>query len=159
MPKINLTTHIDAPIQRCFDLARSIDFHERTTAETNEKAIAGCTAGLINKGEQVTWRAKHFGVYQKLTSVISEMDAPFYFEDRMIKGAFRSIRHGHFFSEENGGTKMRDEFEFEAPLGILGKLFSKWVLTNYLKGFIEERNRMLKKVAESEEWKEILKRN
>jgi ligand-binding SRPBCC domain-containing protein len=156
MPLIQLTTIIDAPVQRCFDLARSIDFHERTTAETNEKAIAGVTSGLINKGEQVTWRAKHFGIHQNLTSVISEMEAPFYFEDRMLKGAFKSIRHKHFFKEADGRTVMRDEFEFEAPGRIIGKLFSRLVLTKYLKGFIEQRNQMLKNALETSEWKKYL---
>jgi ligand-binding SRPBCC domain-containing protein len=156
MPLIQLTTTIDAPVQRCFDLARSIDFHEKTTAETYEKAIAGVTFGLISKGEQVTWRAKHFGVYQNLTSVISEMEAPFYFEDRMLKGAFKSIRHKHFFKEEDGKTVMKDEFEFEAPGWIIGKLFSRWFLSGYLKGFIEQRNQMLKNALESTEWKKYL---
>lgn len=129
MPVIKLITHINAPVERVFDLARSIDFHQETTKGTNETAIAGVTKGLINKGEQVTWRAKHFGIYQELSSVIPEMDAPFYFEDRMLKGAFKSIRHQHFFEKKNGGTVMKDEFEFEAPFGIIGKAFCSLVLT------------------------------
>jgi ligand-binding SRPBCC domain-containing protein len=153
MPVIRLITIINAPVQRCFDLARNITFHEETTSETNEKAIAGVTRGLINKGEQVTWRAKHFGVYQNLTSVISEMEAPHFFEDRMLKGIFKSICHKHYFEEKNGVTTMRDEFEFEAPLGWLGKLFSKFILESYLKKFLIKRNQMLKETAESGMWK------
>ena len=68
MPKIELTTIIDAPIERCFDLARSIDLHKLSTAGTDEEAIAGVMSGLIGKNEQVTWKAKHFGITQKLTS-------------------------------------------------------------------------------------------
>ena len=66
MPKINLTTTIDAPIERVFDLARSIDLHKLSTKKTNEEAVNGKTSGLIELGETVTWRAKHFNVYQKL---------------------------------------------------------------------------------------------
>jgi ligand-binding SRPBCC domain-containing protein len=157
METIQLQTVINGPIHRCFDLARSIDFHQETTSSTNEKAIAGTTSGLINKGETVTWKAKHFGIYQQLSSVISEMNPPFFFEDRMIKGAFKSIRHRHYFEEQNGITTMKDLFEFEAPFGLLGRLFSRLVLKNYLEGFIIERNRMLRIAAESEEWKKYLK--
>jgi hypothetical protein len=63
MPKIELHTEIDAPIERVFDLARSIDLHMLSTSHTNEKAIAGKTSGLIGLGEWVTWRAKHLGFY------------------------------------------------------------------------------------------------
>lgn len=156
MPVIQLETIINAPVQRCFDLARSIDFHQETTAETNEKAVAGTTSGLINKGEQVTWRARHFGIYQELTSLITEMNVPVFFEDRMIKGAFKSIRHRHFFEEISGQTRMKDHFEFEAPFGIAGKIFCKLVLTDYLRRFIVERNQMLKETAESDRWKKYL---
>ena len=157
MPKIIITTIINAPIQRCFDLARNIDLHQYTSARTGERAIAGTTKGLINKGETVTWKAKHFGIVQTLTSEISEMDAPRMFEDRMLKGAFKKIQHQHLFEEKEGKTVMTDIFDFESPLGILGKLFNKLVLTNYMNGFLEDRNQTIKKVAETDEWKKYLK--
>ena len=157
MPKIIIRTIINGPIQRCFDLARSIDLHQHTSAKTGEKAIAGTTKGLINKGETVTWKAKHFGITQKLTSVISEMDPPFMFEDCMLKGAFKKIQHQHLFEEKDGKTIMTDIFEFESPLGILGKLFNKLVLTDYMNGFLEDRNQAIKNIAETDEWKKYLK--
>lgn len=157
MPEIYLTTEINAPIQRCFDLSRSIDLHQRTTAKTNEKAIAGVTKGLINKGEWVTWRAKHLGFYQQLTSSITEMNSPYLFEDVMLKGAFKSIRHQHLFEYKNSQTIMKDVFEFEIPFGIFGKFINSVFLKNYLKRFLVERNQMIKEIAESEnEWKKFL---
>lgn len=62
MPKIELTTEINAPIEICFDLSRSIDLHQLSTAKTNEKAIKGVTAGLIGPDESVTWEAVHFAL-------------------------------------------------------------------------------------------------
>ena len=67
MSFIKLETYISAPIEKVFDLARSIDLHKVSTLGTNEEAIAGRTTGLIELGETVTWQAKHFGLYQKLT--------------------------------------------------------------------------------------------
>ncbi len=157
MPVIELTTFINAPIERCFDLARSIDLHQDTASHTNETAIAGTTQGLINKGETVTWKARHFGITQTLTSEISEMNSPFMFEDRMLKGAFKKIQHKHLFEEKAGQTIMKDLFEFESPYGIIGALFNKLVLTNYMKRFLTERNQMIKRVAETEEWRKYLK--
>jgi len=156
MPTINITTVINAPVERCFNLARSIDLHSATTAQTHEKAIAGTTKGLIGKGETVTWEATHFGIRQRLTSFISELEYPVLFEDTMLKGAFKSIRHKHFFEEREGQTIMRDEFTFESPLGILGKLFNALVLTKYMKSFLIRRNEMIKAIAESEAWRKYL---
>ena len=67
MPTIHLQTQINAPRQVVFDLSRSIDVHKLSTAHTNETAVIGLTSGLIKLNETVTWRAKHFGMYQKLT--------------------------------------------------------------------------------------------
>ena len=53
MAIIELTTVIDAPIDRVFDLARSVDLHTSSTAKTGERAVAGVTAGLIGAGDQV----------------------------------------------------------------------------------------------------------
>ena len=45
MPTIQLETIINADIKICFDLSRSIDLHQISTAKTNEKAIAGIRFG------------------------------------------------------------------------------------------------------------------
>jgi hypothetical protein len=66
--RIDLTTIINAPIEICFDLSRSIDLHQQSTQQTHEKAIAGRTTGLIELNEFVTWQATHFLITQKLTS-------------------------------------------------------------------------------------------
>ncbi|MBV8388870.1 MAG: SRPBCC family protein [Mucilaginibacter sp.] len=149
MPKIILTTTINAPIEKVFDLARSIDLHMESTKQTGEKAIAGKTSGLIELGETVTWRAKHFGIWQTLTSKITEFDRPNLFVDEMVSGAFKSFRHEHRFTASGDQTIMKDVFEFESPLGILGRMFNKLILTGYLKKLLVKRNRVIKETAES----------
>jgi ligand-binding SRPBCC domain-containing protein len=149
MPKIELTTYINAPIDKVFDLSRSIDLHMESTKQTGEKAIAGKTSGLIGLGETVTWRAKHFGIWQTLTSKIIEYDRLNVFVDEMVNGAFKSFRHEHRFTIERGQTVMRDVFEFESPLGFIGKLFNKLILTRYMTKLLLERNRVIKEAAES----------
>jgi ligand-binding SRPBCC domain-containing protein len=149
MPRIELTTIINAPIERVFDLARDIDLHMESTKQTGEEAISGKTSGLIELGETVTWRAKHFGIWQTLTSKIAEFDKPNFFVDEMVQGAFKSFRHEHHFSTVDGYTTMKDAFVFELPLGVLGRLFNFLVLTKYMTKLLEERNRMIKGAAES----------
>lgn len=146
--EIVLYTTIEAPIQVVFDSARSIDVHELSTAKTNEKAIAGRTSGLCELGDEVTWRAKHFGIYQTLSSKITQFKAPFYFQDRMVKGAFAFMEHDHFFDEKDGTTLMKDVFVYGAPYGFFGRLFDKLVLKKYMIKLLTTRNHVIKEVAE-----------
>lgn len=157
MPTITLSTPICAPIERCFLLSLSVDLHTMSTKGTNEKAIAGVTSGLMKMNDTVTWRANHFGIYQNLTSKITQYDFPNSFTDEQVKGVFKKIHHQHLFEQKGSITIMKDIFEFEAPLGIIGKALSKLVLTNYMKRFLEIRNATIKEVAESDGWKKIIR--
>jgi ligand-binding SRPBCC domain-containing protein len=148
MPKIELLTKINAPIEKVFDLARSIELHKESTKQTGEQAIAGRTSGLIGMGQTVTWRAKHFGVWQILTSKITEFEQPYLFVDEMVQGVFKNIRHEHHFIKTGDHTVMNDVFVFESPFGILGRLFNWLVLRRYMTKLLKERNRVIKEVAE-----------
>lgn len=148
MTTIHLTTVIHAPIKACFDAARSVDAHLSSTSATNEKVVAGRMTGLFEAGDVVTWEAKHLGIRQRLTVEIGRMIEPTFFEDQMLKGAFKSMRHEHHFVEENGATVMTDLFQYETPFGILGALFDKLYLENYMRKFLQNRNLYLKQVLE-----------
>ncbi|MDF3076374.1 MAG: cell division protein [Sphingobacteriaceae bacterium] len=156
MPIITLVTEIKSTIEICFDLARSIDLHQISTAKTNERPINGKTSGLIELNEFVTWQATHFGVRQKLTSKITAYERPFYFVDEQLYGAFKSIYHEHIFQQLHEKVMMKDIFEFHSPLGIFGKLANKLFLANYLRNLLLTRNEIIKEYAETENWKQIL---
>ncbi len=157
MPRIELITPIAAPPERCFDVARSVDVHVRSTAATGERAVAGTTAGLLGLGDEVTWRARHLGVWQTLSSRIAAYVRPRHFRDTMVRGAFKRFTHDHYFDDDGaGGTVMRDVLEYAAPLGPLGWLAEHLFLTAYLQRFLDARNRELKAVAESEEWRQFI---
>ena len=145
---IELSTPINAPLNTCFNLSRSIDLHVDSMAKTKETAIAGRVSGLIEFGETVTWRAKHFGVWHTLTSKITGFDFPNSFTDEMVTGVFKSFKHQHLFYSQNDGTLMIDIFEFESPFGIFGKLANVLFLKNYLHKLLQNRNKLIKEIAE-----------
>ena len=153
------TTVVDAPLQRTFDLARSIDVHLLGNTHFGEQATAGTRTGLIGPGESVTWRARHFGVRQHLTSVLTGWEPPTFFQDTMLRGAFRSMQHDHFFLALPmlpGGepqTEMRDVFRFEAPLGPLGLVAERLALRRYMRALLRERNAAIRQVAANGEWR------
>ncbi|PWG04854.1 SRPBCC family protein [Polaribacter aquimarinus] len=156
MPVIKLETIVNTNrINVVFDLIRSIDLHKVSTKKSKEKAIAGKTAGLISLGETVTWKAKHLGITQKLTSKITDFKRPIFFADEMQKGAFKSFRHEHYLDLKDNKVIIKDIFQYQSPLGFLGKIADFLFLERYMKNFLLERNKVIKEYAESNKWKQI----
>jgi len=148
MQTIRIETWIAAPPERCFDAARDLDLHLKSMADTGERAVAGRTSGLIELGEEVTWRARHFLITQHFTSRITAFDRPRYFQDAMQRGAFRSCVHDHVFEARDGGTTMTDVLTFAAPLGILGRIAEVVVLRRYMARLLEARAKIIKEAVE-----------
>ena len=159
MVTIEDLTIIRAPIERCFDLARSVEVHLAGNVHWGESAVAtaGVTSGLVTMGQRVTWRAKHFGVWQNLSSEITAMDRPTYFQDTMVRGIFRFMKHDHLFRVLSPDeTEMKDIFCFAAPLPVLGRLAEITFLGGYMRALLRERNAVIKDIAESLSWQQYL---
>jgi ligand-binding SRPBCC domain-containing protein len=156
MVRIELSTQIAAPVERCFDLARSIELHMASTDFTGERAIAGVTTGLIGFQQTVTWKGHHFGVAITHTSRITEFEPPRYFQDCMLWGAFKSFCHEHYFASRDNGTEMIDVMQFEAPLGFLGRIAESLALERHMRNLLQRRNQCIRKAAESDEWKKYV---
>ena len=161
MVRLEELTTIEAPIERCFDLSRSVEVHLAGNVHFGEQAVAtgGVTSGLIGMEQCVSWRARHFGIWQMLTSKITAMERPVYFQDVMVKGPFRSMKHDHYFrSLPSGKTEMKDVFCFAAPLPVLGLLAEWLILRRYMRALLHERNVVIQQIAESPEWQKYLPR-
>ncbi len=145
---IRLETRIAAPIERCFALSLSVDAHARSMADSRERPIAGVTSGEMRLGETVTWRARHFGIPWRMTSRIAEYAEPHRFVDEQVSGPFARWHHEHRFAPEGGATLMADVVEYAAPLGVLGRLAERLVLTRYLTRLLQRRNDWLARQLE-----------
>ena len=156
MPVIHLTTFIAAPQDRVFDLSRSVSLHKQSMSQHQEKIIDGVMSGLMNEGDTVTWKAKHLFRERILKVNLTKMQRPDYFADEQVEGDFASMKHEHHFKPIENGTIMIDQFHFESPRGLLGKWFNKIYLENYLKRLLLGRNELIKKAAESNQWKQFL---
>jgi ligand-binding SRPBCC domain-containing protein len=151
MTTITIVTTIRATPERCFDAARDLDLHLDSMAETGERAVAGRTSGLIELGEQVTWEGRHFGIRQRFTSAITVYDRPHHFQDSMVRGAFHSFVHDHYFEPCDAGTRMTDVLVFRSPLGVLGAFADRLIMANYLTRMLTKRNEVVKAVLERDQ--------
>ncbi|MCA9044302.1 MAG: SRPBCC family protein [Planctomycetaceae bacterium] len=157
MPIIKLETRVNASVEVVFDLARSIDVHIQSTAQTKERAVAGRTSGLIELDEEVTWEATHLGVRQRLTVRITQFDRPTHFRDSMIRGAFARFDHDHWFEPVESGTLMKDVFDYTSPYGLLGNLADALFLRRYMTNLLRTRNDVIKSIAESGDAEQLVK--
>lgn len=158
MPTIHLTTFIAAPVDRVFDLSRSVELHKESMKHHNERAVAGTRFGLIENDETVTWMAKHIFKTRLLRVRITNLKKPDKFIDEQAKGDFKMMKHEHHFKSCENGTIMIDIFHFEAPFGKFGRWFNTFYLTSYIKKLLEQRNKVIKEYAETDKWKRLLLR-
>jgi len=152
-------TVIDAPIHRVFDLSRSVEVHLLGNVHCQEQtlAIGGVTAGLVEQDQRVTWRAKHFGVWHNLTSEATVVEPPHRLQVTMVEGIFRSMQAEHLLRRlPSGAMELRDVFAIAAPLPLLGPIAERLFLRRYMMALNRERNAVIQRVAESDEWRRYL---
>jgi ligand-binding SRPBCC domain-containing protein len=154
---LSTQTVILAPPERCFDLARSVDLHAASASVIHGKATAGRTAGLSESGDRTTWSARFFGMRFLLTTEITAFDRPRGFSDVQRAGLFRHFGHVYTFTAISPTrTVMTDVFSFRSPFGSVGAAFDAFVLRRRMRAVMEGRALHVKRVAESEEWREYL---
>lgn len=156
METIRLQTWINAPMERCFKLSLSVDLHVLSADGTSERVVSRVKSGLLGVDDAVTWSGRHFGLRFRHTSVIDVCRPYMYFRDVMVEGMFEHFEHEHHFALMDDGTRMRDEVRFSAPWGVLGKAAERLVLRRHLIRLLKRRNAVIKRAAESGEWRRFL---
>jgi ligand-binding SRPBCC domain-containing protein len=145
--------HINAPIERCFLLSTSIDLVAQTIGL---KPVAGKTSGLVVAGDRVVWRGWKFGLPQRHETLITQYVARRFFRDSMASGRFRTFHHDHEFAELGSQVLLTDTVRFSLPLGFAGRQVGKHVMLPHIRGLVARRFQLLKRIAESDEWRKYL---
>ena len=145
------STVIHAPIERCFALSTNVALVQR---KLGMKPVAGRTTGCVQGGDTVRWEGWQLGFPNFHVSLIAHYDPPFYFQDRMLEGRFRTFEHDHRFREIDGGVLLEDEVRFTMPFGFPGKMVGQIVLVPHISRLLRERFAMLRGIAETEAWRE-----
>jgi ligand-binding SRPBCC domain-containing protein len=100
--------------------------------------------GGIFRGMKIQYIVKPLlGIPLKWITEISEVDAPFLFTDKQLKGPYALWEHTHYFTTVPGGVKMRDEVKYGLPLGWLGLLAHTLVVRKKLDDIFNYRRKVL----------------
>lgn len=137
------TTVLPTDPASAFDVSLDVDLHLESMADSDESVVGGVAGGGMQLGDDVTWRARHFGIWWMMTSTITEFDRPYMFVDEQKHGPFKQFRHVHRFEAVEGGTRMTDDVTFTAPLGPLGRIAERFALRSYIPKLIDRRNEAL----------------
>ena len=142
-------TRIAATPERVFAFHESPGALKRLTPpwETVEILEDG---GSIRPGSRVVMRTKVGPIGVKFVAEHTEYERGRMFADRQVSGPFSIWYHRHWFLDDGeGGTLLRDEVDFEAPLGALGRLLSGGFLRRKLQRIFDYRHELTKRTIES----------
>ena len=145
---------IHAPAERCFLLSTSVAVVER---ELKMHPAAGRTSGFVTGGDTVLWKGWQLGLPQYHESEIRNFALNAFFQDRMLRGRFRTFEHDHNFVDRgSGNVLLRDELRFSMPLGWAGYLVGQVVLVPHIRHLMRKRFLLIKGLAEGDGWRQYL---
>lgn len=143
-----------APLDRCFLLSTSVEI---VRCELKMRPVRGRTSGLVADRDTVLWKGWKYGLPQYHHSLIEDYRPYSFFRDRMIAGRFRTFSHDHAFDlQEDGGVRMHDEVRFTMRWGVLGALVGSMLIAPDVRRLMRRRFRLLKRIAESDQWRRFL---
>ena len=144
MQHFEVVTAVAAPPDQVFAVCLDVESHTRSMADSSERAVGGKTRGELALGDTVTFQARHLGLTWRLKARITSYDRPRSFVDEQESGPFKRWRHAHHFEPDGaGGTIMRDVIDFASPLGPIGGIVDRLLLSRYMPHLIRIRNAYL----------------
>jgi ligand-binding SRPBCC domain-containing protein len=156
MPEIKLTTFIAAPVERVFDLSRSVSLVKQALL-ANDIIITGeKTTGLLREGESVTLESKLFFKKRVWKLQITKIVKPEMYIEEQAEGFLKSFTHIRYFKPCENGSFLIDQVSYDLKQGIAGEVADKMVFRNYLSRVIEIKNASIKQAAESNRWKQYI---
>ncbi|MFI5172423.1 MAG: hypothetical protein ACHQFW_08530 [Chitinophagales bacterium] len=96
--------------------------------------------GEIYSGLEINYTvAPIFNIRLRWTTLIEEVNAPYYFTDKQLKGPYAYWEHKHILTQINEGTEMRDVVKYKLPFGVMGQLAGNKFISNKIKEIFEFR--------------------
>jgi len=154
MFRVKESMHVRAPIDRCFLLSTSVPLVEKILGM---KPVNGRTNGLIEMNDRVLWRGWKFGLPVTHETLITAYDRPHFFQDTMAEGQFVHFHHDHRLEEVDGHTLFVDVVKFSLPWGAAGRFVGRSIVVPHVLELLRRRYALLKRIAESDEWKRYLR--
>lgn len=110
-------------------------------------------ADSIRPGSRVVLVSRIGPMPMRWVAEHTEYEPPHRFADRQVSGPFHRWYHVHHFLDDGrGGTILRDEVDYEPPMGMLGRLFGDHMIRHKLQKMFDFRHEVTRKAVESGEF-------
>lgn len=117
-----------------------------------EKATVIQKADITKPGSRAVVEMKILGLIPaRWIAEHTKYEPPNMFEDKQISGPFKSWRHRHIILPHPEGAVLRDEIEFEPPMGFLGRPFVPFLVLPKLEKMFAYRHEVTRKWCEEGE--------
>ena len=136
---------------------RVFEFHEQPNVLNLlmppwESARVIQTAKISEVGAEAIIETKVFGpIKVRWVARHTLYDPPHLFEDVQVEGPFRSWRHRHIIESHAEGAILRDEIDYQPPLGFLGRALSPLLVQKRLEKLFDYRHEVTRRWCEGRE--------
>ena len=133
------------------------EFHEQPDVLSlltppSENACVIQSAEISQVGTQAVIETRILGPFKvRWVAEHTLYDPPRMFEDIQVKGPFRSWRHRHIVEPHADGAILRDEIDYEPPLGLLGRIVAPILIQKRLQKLFDYRHEVTRKWCERKE--------
>ncbi|QEH37584.1 Polyketide cyclase / dehydrase and lipid transport [Aquisphaera giovannonii] len=130
-------------------------FHESPEALTRlippwESMRVAESAGSLRLGSRVVLRGRVGPIPVQWVAVHTEYEPPHLFADRQESGPFAWWYHRHrFLDDGQGGTILRDEVEYQVPMGAVGLLMGGPFVRRKLERMFAYRHEATRRIVEA----------
>lgn len=119
---------IRATPERVFAFHEQVDALQRLTPPWETSSVVQM-ARLSEVGSRAIIEASVLGPWKiRWVAEHTAYDPPRMFEDVQIKGPFRRWRHRHLVAAHADGAILRDEIDYEPPLGFFGRAAAPFLI-------------------------------
>jgi ligand-binding SRPBCC domain-containing protein len=136
---------------------RVFGFHEQPDVLTMllppwESARVIQAAKISEVGSQAIVETRVFGpIKMRWIAEHTVYYPPHMFEDIQVKGPFRSWRHRHTIESNVNGALLRDQIDYEVPLGFLGRAVATLLVERRLRKLFDYRHEVTRQWCEGKE--------
>lgn len=140
------TTYMPISIEQAWDFfSLAGNLEKITPKELDFRIIAKPDVPRIFSGMRIQYKVRPLlNIAVKWETEIREVDAPFKFMDKQLKGPYALWEHTHLFEEVQGGVKMTDTVSYALPLGLLGVFMHNIVVKKKLDEIFTYREKVVK---------------
>ncbi len=105
--------------------------------------------GSILPGNRVVLKTKFGPLSLRWVAEHTEYEQGRLFADRQVSGPFAEWSHRHLFLDDGaGGCLMRDEVDYEPPLGLIGRMLGAELIRKKLHNLFDFRHEAVRRIIE-----------